>query len=450
MAGMRPLRRRVIEDMTVRNLSPATNDRMYMLLPGSAASSGVRLTSVISRTCERSRFIWSLAGYQPALNQTVCARIASGFTLKQTDLPERIPYGREPRRWPVVLGADEVVRFPGSGAQPKGACRADYGLCGRTARVGSSEPQGRQLSGARSSASDKWRNMAVNLPRQVAGRSGCDGTLWPEMNGIAGFALSHWQHKRDNIGTGWDVFMPAAMFAAALRRWQGWEYSAKEKVPMYSPTLFAAELEPIEESGQRQRLDHARHHPRHRAQHEQPRGIPRHLSRASDGALQQLQPHRGEPALSHLHPDDPLRHAADQRGDRLDHRQGSERPHGLDTSKFDGTSMFHRPNHRPEMFLTEYLTDRQPLNPYQWIDQAPLEAWLAAKMIEAVPQSAPSEELTSPAKHARAQSRQDRGSRQTFRTTGFGQGTGRPKLYGLYKRSLRHWLQRLRGQHDHV
>ena len=62
--------------------------------------------------------------------------------------------------------------------------------------------------------------------------------------------------------------------------------------------------------------------------------------------------------------------------------------------------MFHRPNHRPEMFLTEYLTDRQPLNPYQWIDQAPLlEAWLAAKMIEAVPQSAPSEELTSPAEN---------------------------------------------------
>ena len=211
---------------------------------------GVRLTSVISRTCERSRFIWSLAGYQPALNQTVCARFASsGFTLKQTDLPERIPYGREPRRLPVVLGADEVVRFPGSGAQPKGACRADYGLCGRTARVGSSEPQGRQLSGARSSASDKWRNMAVNLPRQVAGRSGCDGTLWPEMNGIAGFALSHWQHKRDNIGTGWDVFMPAAMFAAALRRWQDWEYSAKEKVPMYSPTLFAAELDPIKNRG---------------------------------------------------------------------------------------------------------------------------------------------------------------------------------------------------------
>ena len=48
----------------------------------------------------------------PALNQTVCAlRFLYGVTLKQTDLPERIPYAREPRRLPVVLGADEVVRF---------------------------------------------------------------------------------------------------------------------------------------------------------------------------------------------------------------------------------------------------------------------------------------------------------------------------------------------------
>jgi integrase/recombinase XerD len=33
------------------------------------------------------------------------------FTLKQIDLPERIPYAQEPRRLPVVLGANEVVRF---------------------------------------------------------------------------------------------------------------------------------------------------------------------------------------------------------------------------------------------------------------------------------------------------------------------------------------------------
>jgi hypothetical protein len=64
MAGMSPLRRRMIEDMTVPSLSPATND--HMLLPGSAASSAVHLTSLIRRTSEHSRFTWSLAGYQPA------------------------------------------------------------------------------------------------------------------------------------------------------------------------------------------------------------------------------------------------------------------------------------------------------------------------------------------------------------------------------------------------
>jgi integrase/recombinase XerD len=48
----------------------------------------------------------------PALNQTVCAlRFLYGVTLKQADLPERIPYARESQKLPVVLSADEVVRF---------------------------------------------------------------------------------------------------------------------------------------------------------------------------------------------------------------------------------------------------------------------------------------------------------------------------------------------------
>jgi integrase/recombinase XerD len=48
----------------------------------------------------------------PGLNQTVCAlRFLYGITLKQAEVPERIPYAREPQKLPVVLGADEVVRF---------------------------------------------------------------------------------------------------------------------------------------------------------------------------------------------------------------------------------------------------------------------------------------------------------------------------------------------------
>ena len=46
------------------------------------------------------------------LNQAVCAlRFFFGVTLGRPELPERIPYARQPRRLPVVLSADEVVRF---------------------------------------------------------------------------------------------------------------------------------------------------------------------------------------------------------------------------------------------------------------------------------------------------------------------------------------------------
>ena len=48
----------------------------------------------------------------PGLNQIVCAlRFFYGVTLGEAEVPERIPYAREPRKLPVVLSADEVVRF---------------------------------------------------------------------------------------------------------------------------------------------------------------------------------------------------------------------------------------------------------------------------------------------------------------------------------------------------
>jgi hypothetical protein len=48
----------------------------------------------------------------PALNQTVCAlRFFYGVTLGHGEIPERIAYAREPRKLPIVLNADEVVRF---------------------------------------------------------------------------------------------------------------------------------------------------------------------------------------------------------------------------------------------------------------------------------------------------------------------------------------------------
>src|SRR5271167_303395 len=113
MAESSPLRRRMIEDMTVRNLSPATQrsyvhavakfSRFFGHSPDRLGLEDVRAFQV---------HLVSTGISWPALNQTVCAlRFFYGVTLGHGEIPERIPYAREPRKLPVVLNADEVVRF---------------------------------------------------------------------------------------------------------------------------------------------------------------------------------------------------------------------------------------------------------------------------------------------------------------------------------------------------
>jgi integrase/recombinase XerD len=113
MADVSPLRRRMIEDMTVRNLSPATQrsyvhavtkfSRFFGCSPDRLDLEDVRTFQV---HLVAGGVSWS------AFNQTVCAlRFFFGVTLGRAGLPERIPHAREPRKLPVVLSADEVVRF---------------------------------------------------------------------------------------------------------------------------------------------------------------------------------------------------------------------------------------------------------------------------------------------------------------------------------------------------
>jgi integrase/recombinase XerD len=113
MADVSPLRRRMIEDMTVRNLSPATQ-RSYLHAVAKFSRFFGRSPDRLDLEDVRAFQVRLVAGGMswPALNQTVCAlRFFFGVTLGRADLPERIPHAREPRKLPVVLGADEVVRF---------------------------------------------------------------------------------------------------------------------------------------------------------------------------------------------------------------------------------------------------------------------------------------------------------------------------------------------------
>jgi len=113
MTQMSPLRQRMIEDMTIRNLSPTTQQAYVQAVEKFSRHFGQspdRLEHEAVRTYQM-HLVESGISWQ-SLNQTVCAlRFFYGVTLGRADVPERIAHAREPRRLPVVLSPEEIVRF---------------------------------------------------------------------------------------------------------------------------------------------------------------------------------------------------------------------------------------------------------------------------------------------------------------------------------------------------
>jgi integrase/recombinase XerD len=123
MTAINPLRRRMIEDMQVRNLSPVTQ-RCYVHAVAKFAQHFNRSPDRLGLEEVRAYQIHltttgiSWAGF----NVAVCAlRFLYGVTLGRTAMVERIPYARKPQQLPVILSADEIVRF--FAAVPSLKCR---------------------------------------------------------------------------------------------------------------------------------------------------------------------------------------------------------------------------------------------------------------------------------------------------------------------------------------
>ena len=102
---MSPLRRRMIEDITIRNMSPTTQrayvyavqkfSRYFGRSPDRLEHEAVRAYQM--HLVERG-IAW------PTLNATACAlRFSYGVTLGRADVPERMAHARELRKLPVVL-----------------------------------------------------------------------------------------------------------------------------------------------------------------------------------------------------------------------------------------------------------------------------------------------------------------------------------------------------------
>jgi integrase/recombinase XerD len=111
---MTPLRRRMIDDMNLKNLSPSTI-QAYVSRVGSFARHFGRSPEHLTRDDVRAYLLhlvqekkvsWSV------YNQTLAAlRYLYEVTLGRNDVLERIPCPKQPKRLPVVLSLDEVARI---------------------------------------------------------------------------------------------------------------------------------------------------------------------------------------------------------------------------------------------------------------------------------------------------------------------------------------------------
>jgi site-specific recombinase XerD len=103
----------MIEDMTIRNLSPATRQsyiyavakfsRYFKCSPEHLGMDDVRAYQL---HLVAQKYSWA------HINQVACAlRFFYGITLQQKEAFERIVFGREPEKLPAVLSSEEITRF---------------------------------------------------------------------------------------------------------------------------------------------------------------------------------------------------------------------------------------------------------------------------------------------------------------------------------------------------
>ena len=111
--AMSPLRRRMIEDMTIRKLATKTQHDYLQKVKNFAAYLGRSPDTASSEDVRRYQLHLTASGVGiPTINQTISTlRFFLKITLGRPDLVERATFVREPRKLPVVLSPEEVARL---------------------------------------------------------------------------------------------------------------------------------------------------------------------------------------------------------------------------------------------------------------------------------------------------------------------------------------------------
>ena len=138
-AAMSPLRRRMIEDMTIRKLAPDTQRNYIRSIKNLAAFIGRSPDKASFEDIRRFQLHLVTKGADtPTLNSTVSAlRFFFRVTLKRYAIVEHTRFIHEPRRLPVVLSPEEVRRLldAAPGLKYKAALSVAYGAGLRASEV---------------------------------------------------------------------------------------------------------------------------------------------------------------------------------------------------------------------------------------------------------------------------------------------------------------------------
>jgi site-specific recombinase XerD len=137
--AMSPLRRRMIEDMTIRKLAPKTQQGYIRTIKDFAAFVGRSPDTASLEDVRRFQLHLAANGAHIAiLNHTVAAlRFFFRVTLRRSDIIEHTTFIHEPRKLPVVLSPEEVARLldAAPGLKYKAALSVAYGAGLRAAEV---------------------------------------------------------------------------------------------------------------------------------------------------------------------------------------------------------------------------------------------------------------------------------------------------------------------------
>ena len=137
--AMSPLRRRMIEDMTIRKFAPKTQHDYVQRVKNFAAFLGRSPDTASFEDVRRYQLHLAAGGAGvPTLNQSVATlRFFFRVTLKRHDILEHTHFIREPRKLPVVLSPEEVARLldAAPGLKYTAALSVAYGAGLRAAEV---------------------------------------------------------------------------------------------------------------------------------------------------------------------------------------------------------------------------------------------------------------------------------------------------------------------------